>query len=147
MSTAIPRVDAMKPSKPGSTRTAPARPPDGFPGKGPYRAYIAFGSGGIFLLLVALLLLRAIWALGNGEAAWNGVMASFRHPLYVIFHLVAFGWLTWFSLRFFKLFPKTQPYRAGPIKRPPDAVVFAALAGVFFAVSAIVVAILWGAIL
>jgi fumarate reductase subunit C len=147
VSTSTARVDAMKPSKPGSTRTAPPRPPDGFPSKGPYRTYLAFGSGGIFLLLVAVLLLRAIWALGNGEAEWNGVMASFQHPLYVIFHLIAFGWLTWFALRFFKLFPKTQPFRAGAIKRPPDPVVFAALAGAFFAASAIVVAILWGAIL
>jgi fumarate reductase subunit C len=146
MSHAEPRVDAMKPAKPGPTRTAPPRPPDGFPSQGNYRAYLAFAFGGFFLMTVSLLLLRAVWALGNGEAAWNQLQGSFQNPIYVIFHALAFLWLTWFILRLFRLFPATQPKRFGPLKRPPDALLTAGLSGVFALVTLAVAAILWGAV-
>ncbi|NJR32323.1 MAG: hypothetical protein HC778_05105, partial [Chamaesiphon sp. CSU_1_12] len=58
-----------------------------------------FGFGGFFLFTVSLLVLRAVWALGNGEAAWNRVQASFQNPIYVLFHAIAFLWLSWFILR------------------------------------------------
>ena len=64
MSHARARVDAMKPSRPGPTRTAPPRMPDQFWTQGRYRGYIAFGSCGFFLMMVGLLLLRAVWVLG-----------------------------------------------------------------------------------
>jgi len=145
MSHLRPRIDAMKPARAGATRTSPARPPDGFPGANRYRAYLGFGFGGFFLFTVSLLVLRAVWALGNGEAAWNRVQTSFQNPLYVIFHAVAFLWLTWFVLRLFRLFPKTQPKRIGPFQRPPDALMVAGLSGAFVVVTLVVAAILWGA--
>ena len=145
MSHSQPVVDAMKPAKPGPTRTAAPRPPDGFPSRGNYRAYIAFGMGGFFLFTLSLLVLRAVWALGNGEAAWSRVQASFQNPLYVIYHAVAFVWLTWFILRLFRLFPATQPKRIGPFQRPPDALLVAGLSGAFVLVTLVVAAILWGA--
>ena len=58
MSELEPRVDAMKPSKPGPTRTAPPRPPDKFPGKGRYPSYLAFGACGAFLMISASLVIR-----------------------------------------------------------------------------------------
>lgn len=143
---ASPRVDSMKPTRPGPTRTAPPRPPDQFPSQGRYRSYIAFGSCGAFLMLSGLLVLRAVWDLGNGEAAWNACLASFRNPIYVLYHLAALIGLVWFTLRFFHLFPKTQPARIGPMKRPPDALFALALNGAFAVVSLVVVLILWGAI-
>jgi fumarate reductase subunit C len=158
MSHLLPRLDAMKPAKPGATRTAPPRPPDGFPGRAvsaagavpPGRAtlrrYIAFGCGGFFLFTVSLLVLRAVWALGNGEAAWNRVQTSFQNPLYVIFHTLAFLWITWFILRLFRLFPATQPKRIGPFKRPPDGVLVAGLSGAFVVVTLALAAILLGAL-
>jgi fumarate reductase subunit C len=145
MSHARPVVDAMRPSRPEPTRSAPPRPPDGFPTRGNYRAYIAFGFGGFFLFTVSLLVLRAVWALGNGEAAWSRVQESFQNPIYVIFHALAFVWLTWFTLRLFRLFPATQPKRIGPFRRPPDALLFGGLSGVFVVVTLGVAAILWGA--
>ena len=141
-----PVVDAMKPAKPGATRTAPPRRPDGFPGQGNYRAYIAFGCGGFFLFTLSLLVLRSVWALGNGEAAWGRVQASFQNPLYVIYHALAFLWLSWFVLRLFRLFPATQPKRLGPFQRPPDALLVAGLSGAFVVVTLVVAAILWGAV-
>lgn len=145
MSELRPGVDAMKPARPGATRTADARPPDGFPGASRYRGYLGFGFGGFFLMAVALLVLRAVWALGNGEAAWNRVQESFQNPVYVLFHALAFVWLSWFTLRLFRLFPKTQPKRIGPVERPPDALLMAGLSAVFVVVTIVVAAILWGA--
>jgi fumarate reductase subunit C len=140
------RVDAMKPTRPAPTRTAPPRPPDGFPRRGNYPGYVAFGFGGFFLMSVSLLVLRAVWALGNGEAAWNRVQASFQNPVYVIFHGLAFVWLTWFILRLFRLFPATQPRRLGPIRRPPDALLVGGMSAAFVAVTLAFAAILWGAL-
>ncbi len=145
MSHARPIVDAMKPSKPGATRTAPPRRPDGFPSRGNYRSYIAFGSGGFFLFTLSFLVLRAVWAIGNGEAAWNELMRQFQNPLYVIYHALAFVWLSWFILRLFRMFPATQPKRLGPFQRPPDAVLAGGLSGAFVVVTLAVAAILWGA--
>jgi len=147
MSHARPVVDAMKPSKPGPTRTAPPRAPDGFPRSGNYRGYIAFGFGGFFLMTVSLLVIRSVWALGNGEAAWNGVQGSFQNPIYVLYHALAFGWLTWFILRLFRMFPATQPKRIGPFKRPPDAVLVAGLTGAFVVVTIALVVILSGVLI
>ena len=146
MSHARPVVDAMKPGKPGATRTAPPRKPDGFPGRGNYRSYIAFACGGFFLMTVSFLVLRAVWALGNGEAAWNTVQASFQNPLYVIFHALAFLWLSWFILRLFRLFPATLPRRLGPVKPPPAGVLVAGLSGIFVVVTLVVASIRWGGV-
>jgi fumarate reductase subunit C len=143
---ARPVVDAMKPAKPGATRTAPPRPPDGFPSQGNYRAYLAFGFGGFFLFTLSLLVLRSVWAIGSGEAAWNRLQVGFQNPLYVIYHALAFLWLSWFILRLFRLFPATQPKRIGPFKRPPDALLVAGLSGAFVVVTLALVAILWGAV-
>jgi len=139
-----PVVDAMKSTKPGATRTAPPRPPDGFPREGNYRSYIAFGFGGFFLFTLSLLVLRSVWAIGNGEAAWNRLQTGFQNPLYVIYHAIAFLWLSWFILRLFRLFPATQPKRIGPFTRPPDALMVAGLSGAFVVVTIVLTAILWG---
>jgi fumarate reductase subunit C len=145
MSHARPRIDAMRPARAGATRTAPPRPPEGLPTRGHFRPYIAFGFGGFFLVTVSLLVLRSVWALGNGEAAWNRVQASLQNPIYVIFHAIAFLWLSWFALRLFRLFPATQPKRIGPFERPPDALLVAGLSAAFVVVTLVVATILWGA--
>ena len=147
MSTHLPRVGAMQPSRPGPTRTADPRPPDHFPGRGRYRAYIAFGSCGLFLMLSSLLVLRVVWDLSEGEAAWNALMESFANPIYRLYHVLALIGLVWFSVRFFRLFPKTQPPRLGPAPRPPDAVFLVGLNGAFVLVNLLAILILRGTIL
>ncbi len=147
MSELRPRVDAMKPRAPMPTRTADPRPPDKFPGRGRYPSYLAFGACGAFLMLSALLLTRGVWALGDGEAAWNAYLANFSHPIYLAYHVAAFIGLTWFALRLFRLFPATQPNRMGPLTRPADAVLVAGLYGVFFTVLAVGTLFLGGALL
>jgi fumarate reductase subunit C len=139
------RVDAMRPQRPPPTRTAPPRMPDAFPTRGNYLAYVAFGACGFFLMTVGLLVLRTVWTLGHHDpAAWQALLTSYAHPLYVAFHALALVAMTWFALRFFRLFPKTQPPRIGPMRRPPDAFFAVALNGGFVLVSLVAVAILWG---
>lgn len=146
MSELRPRLDAMRPETPGSTRTADPRPPDQFPSKGNYFGYIAFGLGSSLMLLVSANLLRVVWALMEGEAAFRALMQSFGHPLYVLFHTIAFIWLVWVALRFFSLFPKTQPFRMGPFQRPADGVLVGGLYAIFAGATVVVSAILVGAI-
>ena len=141
------RVDAMKASTPSSTRTAPPRMPDYFWRRGNYRGYIAFGSCGFLLFLVSFLLLRVVWALGSGERHWERAVESFGHPLYIAFHVFCLVALVWFALRFFRLFPKTQPPRIGPFRRPPDIVFAVILHSGLLVVSALVLLLFWGILL
>jgi len=139
------RIDSMKPSRPTPTRTAPPRLPDQFWTRGRYRGYIAFGACGFFLLTVGLLLLRAVWVLGSHDRqAWERLLAGYANPVYLVFHAIALVALVWFGLRFFRVFPKTQPAKIGPFPRPPDAFFAVALNGAFVVATALGVAVLWG---
>jgi len=141
------RVDSMRPKRPGATRTAPPRMPDLYPTRGRYLPYIAFGSCGLLLLLVALGILRSVWVLGEQDpAAWRAHLEAYRHPLYLLFHLVALLAITWFGLRFFRLFPKTQPPRIGPLRPPPEPVLLFGLRGAFTLASLLAALVLGGAI-
>jgi len=141
------RVDAMKPAGPPATRTADPQPPANFPSRGNYLSYVAFGATGMLMWLAAFQVLRALRALGAGEGAWNAMLASYQHPAYVIFHAFLLVGLTWFSLRFFAVFPKTQPPRMGPFPRPPDAFFKVALNGAFVVITLLISLVLGGAIL
>ena len=141
------RIDAMKPARAGSTRTAAPRMPDQFWTRGRYLGYIAFGACGFFLMLVPLGLLRAAWILGSGDAAaWDALLASYAHPVYVAFHALSLLALVWFALRLFRIFAKTQPPKLGPFPRPPDAFFPVALTGAFLAATAGLSAVLWGVV-
>jgi fumarate reductase subunit C len=141
------RVDSMKPSAPGPTRTAPPRMPDNFPGRGNYLGYITFGLCGFVLYAVGFLMLRTIWVLGSGEREWDRLIEGFQNPVYILFHVFCVISLTWFAIRFFGLFPKTQPPNIGRFKRPPDIFFLVALNGGFLAVSLLVIAVLSGVLL
>jgi hypothetical protein len=71
-------------------------------------------------------------------------MARIRGGAYQAYFWIALVGLIWFTLRFFRLFPKTQPFRLGPFKRPPDAVLLAGLLGVFVVANLAVALILGG---
>jgi hypothetical protein len=145
--TARARVDAMKPSRPGPTRVADASPPPNFPIRGNYLPYLAFGSCGFLLFAVAFGILRLVWLLGNGDpAAWDAVFRSYASPLYLAFHAFALVALTWFAFRFFRLFPKTQPPKLGPLPRPPDAAFLGGLGVAFLAATLLVALVLGGAL-
>lgn len=144
MSHARPRLDAMRPKTPGATRTADPRPPDKFPLGGNYGPYLLFGSCGALLLLTALIAVEFVLALGSGEAKYDAFMSRIHGGAYQAYFWVALIGLIWFTVRFFGLFPKTQPFRFGPLKRPPDAVMLTGLLGAFVALNLIVAVILGG---
>jgi len=137
---------AMAASKPGRTRTAPPRMPPEFPMRGRYRAYTLFDATGLVYLLLGLLALRLAWALGDGEAAWSAAMAGFRNPLYLAFHALALVSVLFVGVRFFRLFPKAQPPKLGPLEPPSAPVILGGLYGAWIAVTLLLGAILAGGI-
>lgn len=137
---------AMRPHGPERTRTAAPGMPDQFPLAGRYRAYTLFGATGVIYLLLGLLVLRCVWALGRGPEAWAAAMESFRNPLYVAFHIVALAGVVFVGVRFFRLFPKAQPPRIGPLKPPPGRVIQALLYGAWIVVGGGLALILAGGI-
>ncbi len=134
----------MAPAKPGPTRTAPPRQPSQFPFAGGYRAYTLFDATGVIYLLLGFLALRAVWALGDGEAAWTAVLESFQHPLYLVFHALSLAAVIFVGVRFFRLFPKAQPPRIGPLRPPPAPVLSAMLYTAWVGVTLLFAAILAG---
>lgn len=141
------RIDAMRSSRPGATRSAPPRMPDLYPLRGRYLPYIAFGSCGLLLLLVGFGILRGVWVLGEHDpGAWRAHLESYRHPLALLFHLVALLAISWFGLRMIRLFPKTQPPRIGPLKSPPGPVLLFGLRTAFVLSGFLVALVLGGAI-
>jgi fumarate reductase subunit C len=134
----------MAPAKPGPTRTAPPQRPAQFPFAGRYRAYTLFDSTGVIYLVLGFLALRAVWALGDGEAAWTAVLEGFRHPLYLVFHALALAAVIFVGVRFFRLFPKAQPPRIGPLRPPPAPVISAMLYSAWVGVTLLFAAILAG---
>lgn len=136
---------AMQPSSPGTTRTAPPQMPPKFPTGGRYLSYIAFGATSFFYLAIALLVLRITWALGNGPEAWAQVQTGFQNPIYIGFHAIALVVFVWAAWRFLiKLSGKAQPKKIGPLRPPPaELVPFAAAAG-WLAATALVIIVLWG---
>ena len=141
------RIDSMKPHHPGRTRTAPPVMPAQYWTRGRYLPYILFGSCGILIFAVAFEVLHTIWVLGNHDpAAWQALLGRLRSPLSLLFHFLSLVGLTWFGLRFFGLFPKTQPKKIMGAPKPPDLVFTLALNGALVVMTIAIVLILGGAI-
>jgi fumarate reductase subunit C len=137
----------MTPSRPGRTRTAPPQAPSGWYTQPRMLRYLLFDATGIVYLLVAFVALRAVWALGSGEQAWAELMRQLSHPLYVIFHGLALVCVAFVAVRFFRLFPKSQPAHIGPVKPPPQLVILAGLYAAWIGVTLAVTAVLAGWVL
>lgn len=136
--------EAMAPKKPGATRTAPPQRPPQFPLQGRYRAYTLFDLTGLMYLLLGLLILEAVWALGSGAAAWDRTLAGYANPIYLAFHALALVCVIFVGVRFFRLFPKAQPPRIGPLKPPPAPVIQVMLYAAWIGVTVVFSAILAG---
>ena len=137
---------AMAPREPGRTRTAPPRMPAQFPFRGRFLPYVLFDASGLIYLLLGLLALRVVWALGTGPSAFEAVLASFDHPLYVLFHLLSLAAVVFVGVRFFSLFPKAQPPKIGPVKPPPGPVILGMLYTAWIGITVLFVAVLAGGI-
>ncbi len=138
--------DAMQPEKPGPTRTAPPRLPDQYPLSGRYRGYTLFGATGILYLMLGFIILGMIASLGTGEAEWNAVLEKLHSPVYIGFHALSLAAVCFVAVRFFRLFPKSQPPRIGPAKPPPAPILLGMLYAAWLGVTALMAAILAGAV-
>jgi fumarate reductase subunit C len=136
----------MAASKRGATRTAPPQRPPKFPLGGRYASYTLFDATGLVYLLVGFVALRAVWALGEGEAAWQEILRQFQNPLYIGFHALCLVSVIFVGVRFFRLFPKAQPPRIGPVRPPSGPIISGMLYAAWFGVTAAMVAILAGGI-
>jgi len=135
---------AMTPHRPGSTRTAPPQVPDTFWSQPRMRTYLLFDATGIPYLVLGLIVLRVAVALGRGPEAWQELMRDFSNPLYLVFHAIALISVIFVGVRFFRLFPKAQPARLGPIKPPPRPVIHAGLYAAWIAVTLALLVVLGG---
>lgn len=137
---------AMTPSRPGRTRTAPPQAPSGWYAQPRMLKYLLFDATGIVYLLVGFVALRVVWALGSGEDAWARLQQQLQHPGYVAFHALALVSVVFVAVRFFSLFPKSQPAHIGPVKPPPQPLILAGLYLAWFGVTAAVTLVLSGRI-
>jgi fumarate reductase subunit C len=120
--------------------------PDGFPTRGRYLSYVLFDATGLIYMLVGLAALRIVWDLGSGPEAWSVVQEQLRHPLYVAFHLLSLVSVIFVGVRFFRLFPKAQPPKIGPMAPPPQSVIGALLYALWIGVAGGMTVILAGGI-
>jgi fumarate reductase subunit C len=88
-----------------------------------FQAYMVREATALFVAAYALVLLVGLARLAQGEAAWNGWLATMRSPIAVAFHAVtlsAFAYHTW---SWFRIMPKTMPALFVGDKRVPGAVI------------------------
>jgi fumarate reductase subunit C len=136
----------MAPPRPGRTRTAPPRMPREYPMQGRYRAYTLFDATGVIYLLLGLLALRLVWALGSGEGDWSAAMRALANPLYLLFHALALVSVIFVGVRFFRLFPKAQPPKIGPLAPPPQPLIVAGLYSAWIGVTLVLTVVLAGGV-
>jgi fumarate reductase subunit C len=137
----------MQPARPGRTRTAPPLLPDQFPFRGRYRAYTLFDLTGAVYLVIGFVMLRLAWALGDGSFAWQPLRERFVSPLWLAFHWIALVCVVFVGVRFFRLFPKAQPPRIGPLKPPPRIVIYAMLYAVWIGFTVAFLLVIGGGLL
>ncbi len=99
----------------GRTRTLPARAPDGFPfGFRRYRNYVVFAFTAFPMALSAVILLFGLAALGRGESAWQGYLASLSSAPAIVLSLVLLGFTLYFAIRWGWVGRKIAAGRVGP---------------------------------
>jgi fumarate reductase subunit C len=126
---------AMTPSRPGRTRTAPPQAPSGWFTQPRMLRYLLFDATGIIYLLVGFGALRAVWMLGSGPTAWAAFQQEYATAPLIAVHVVCFAAVIFVGVRFFRLFPKSQPAKIGPAKPPPRPIIHAMLYAAWIAVS------------
>jgi fumarate reductase subunit C len=136
----------MTPSRSGRTRTAPPQAPSGWYTQPRMLRYLLFDATGIIYLLCGFGALRAVWMLGDGAQAWAAFQAEYATAPLIALHAVCLAAVIFVGVRFFRLFPKSQPAKIGPAKPPPRPIIHAMLYAVWIAVSGGLALILAGGI-
>jgi len=138
--------DAMAPTRPGPTRTAPPQMPSSWWSAPRIRTYLLFDATGVMYLLLGFAALEVVWALGAGPEAWDAMMQMLANPLFIAFHALGLVSVIFVGVRFFSFFPKAQPPRIGPAKPPPAPVILGGLYAAWIGLTLIFAGILAGGI-
>jgi fumarate reductase subunit C len=109
--------------------------PAQFPTSGRYLTHTLFGATGIVYLLCGFGILRAVWLLGSGPTAWAALQRDYAQAPLIALHVVFLAAVIFVGVRFFSLFPKSQPAKIGPAKPPPRPIIHAGLYALWIAVS------------
>lgn len=129
------------------TRTAPARPPDGFWVWHPrYRSYVLFAGTGLLLAIAAALVVRAVRVLGEGAAAWQAYLEGLAGPAAALNALVFVG-VVWFALRFLRVGIKALSVPIGPLPALPQPLLWAVQVGGLVVMNLLIALIMFGVIL
>jgi fumarate reductase subunit C len=96
--------------------------------QGRYKRYIAREVTCIFIGLYTAILLRGIACLAAGPEAYQAFLDTLKHPLYILFHLLALGFAAYNSVTWFGVTPKAMRVQMGE-DFVPDGVI----AGVHYA--------------
>ena len=137
---------AMTPSRPGRTRTAPPQAPTGWYTQPRMLRYLLFDATGFVYLLCGFGVLRAVWKLDSGPTAWAAFMQEYARTPMILLHVVCLAAVIFVGVRFFRLFPKSQPAVIGPAKPPPRPVLHAMLYAAWITVSGALALVLAGGI-
>lgn len=71
--------------------------------------YMIHEGTAFFVAAYALVLLVELFALAQGEVAWNGWLSALKSPAAIACHLVIFVAMCYHSWTWFKIMPRTLP--------------------------------------
>jgi fumarate reductase subunit C len=102
-----------------------------------YTVYMARELTSLFVLLYCVFLALGAVRLSQGQAAWDGFVATASSPLGVVFQLVCLGFAAFHSVTWFAVTPKAMPLmiKGEPV---PDKTIIAVHYALWAAVSAVV---------
>lgn len=86
------------------------RPMSGWWLKNPYYArYMLRELSSVLIVVYALTLLAGLWRLSQGEAAYEGWLASLATKFSIGYHILALAIVLYHAWTWFKVMPKTLP--------------------------------------
>jgi fumarate reductase subunit C len=131
-----------------STRTLPARKPDGWWREHPrYRSYVLFAATGFALIGVNLLLLAGVSALSPSVGAWQRYLEVLGSlPGLVLVAVLLVG--TWFfALRWLRVGAKIPAVRLGPLPAASMGLILVAHYAGFVTLTLLILVLLSGVVI
>ena len=96
--------------EPAGGRRPYIRSMDGWWRQDPYFvAYMIREATALIVAAYVLVLLAGVWALAEGEVAWNAWLAAMRSPVSIVLHVGVLAGMIFHSYSWFRIMPKTMP--------------------------------------
>lgn len=128
-----------------SKRRPYTRPMAGWWRKNPFFVeYMIHEGTALFVAAYGVVLLIGLVCLAQGEAAWNGWLATMKHPLALVFHLAVLAMMSYHSWTWFKIMPKTMPPVVIGGKRLAPAMITGGGLAVTAVASLVLLGLAWG---